>query len=101
MANAELRFPVIRRLDLGFLPIALPPVDGLIFYDAGMAWSGGQKVSWSRPETNAASTRFPLRSYGVGIRANLFNFAIARWDLAIPLDASRGRFWTFSLGPSF
>jgi hypothetical protein len=32
---------------------------------------------------------------------NLFNFALARWDYAIPLDIDRKGFWTFSLGPSF
>jgi len=102
-ASAELRFPLVRRFDLGVLPIALPPVDGLFFYDAGMAWTGGQSVSLSRPESYDLNTqRFPLRSYGFGIRFNLFGFAILRWDYAKPLDASsRKGFGTWSFGPSF
>jgi hypothetical protein len=33
---------------------------------------------------------------------NLFNYAILRWDYAIPLDApGHHRFWTWSLWPSF
>src|SRR5207247_8546586 len=49
VANAELRFPLVRRLELGVLPIALPPLDGLFFYDVGMAWSKGPTVTVGRP----------------------------------------------------
>jgi len=103
VANAELRFPLIRRFDLGSLPIGLPPVEGLIFYDAGLAWNKGQTVSLSKPDDyNFNLQRYPLRSYGVGIRVNLFNIAILKWDYAKPLDSSnRKANWTFSLGPSF
>ena len=81
----------------------LPPVDGLIFHDAGLAWSAGQSVSLSRPaEYNVALQRYPIRSYGAGIRVNLFNYAILRWDYAIPVDQNGRRgIWTWSLWPSF
>jgi WD40 repeat protein len=104
LANAELRFPVVRRFDLGLLPISLPPLDGLVFYDAGVAWYGGQEVSVRRPDNyNPDEQRYLLRSYGAGLRLNLFGFAIVRWDYAIPLDSRAGRkgFWNWSLGPSF
>ncbi|MEO5580795.1 MAG: BamA/TamA family outer membrane protein [Gemmatimonadaceae bacterium] len=103
VANAELRFPLIRRFDLGSLPVGLPPVEGLLFFDAGVAWSAGQKVSLSQPEDyDFMLQRFPLRSYGLGLRVNLFNFAILKWDYAKPLDQpGRKANWTFSLGPSF
>ena len=108
VASAELRFPLIRRLDLGVLPISLPPLEGLLFAEAGMAWSGGQQLSWSRPDDyDYTRDRYPLRSYGLGLRLNLFNFALVRWDYAIPLDREpepgqkRKGFWTWSLGPSF
>ena len=113
VASAELRFPLIRRLDVGLLPISLPPLEGLVFYDAGTAWSGGQDLHFARPPrgaTTASGTydpaidRFLLTSYGAGIRLNLFGFAIVRWDYAIPLDAPNGQkkgFWQWSLGPSF
>ena len=102
-ANAELRFPLIRRFDLGFLPISLPPLDGLFFYDAGMAWTGGQKVSLTKPANYDQNTqRYLLRSYGFGLRLNLFNLAVLRWDYAVPLDSSnRKGYWWFTLGPSF
>jgi outer membrane protein assembly factor BamA len=94
---------VIRRLELGFLPFGLPPLDGLFFYDMGLAWSHGQQVYASRPaEVNLSTQRYPLRSYGVGLRLNLFNSAILRWDYAIPLDQPGHKgIWTWSLWPSF
>ena len=103
VANAELRFPLVRQFELGLLPISLPPLDGLVFYDAGLAWSRGQSVSMSRPENyDQTKQRYPLRSYGFGLRLNLFNYAIVRWDYAVPLDApGRKGFWTWSLWPSF
>ena len=102
--NAEVRFPLIRRFDLGTLPVGLPPIEGLFFFDAGLAWSKGQEVSLSQPaDYDFTRQRYPLRSYGAGIRVNLFNLAILKWDYAIPLDKESGRKanWTFSLGPSF
>ncbi|MES2522012.1 MAG: hypothetical protein V4617_04855 [Gemmatimonadota bacterium] len=84
-ANAELRFPIFRQLNLGF--VGLPPLDGLLFYDAGVAWNGGQKVSLTRPDNyDFTKQRSLLRSYGAGIRLNLFNIAIVRWDYAVPID---------------
>jgi outer membrane protein assembly factor BamA len=103
VANAELRFPLVRRFELGLLPIALPPLEGLLFYDMGLAWSKNQTVYGHKPEMyNASTQRYPLRSYGAGLRLNLFNFAILRWDYAVPLDQPGKRgFWTWSLWPSF
>jgi outer membrane protein assembly factor BamA len=103
-ANAELRFPLVRRFDLGLLPISLPPVDGLFFYDVGVAWSAGQKLVGRYSSANdVQSTRAPLRSYGAGIRLNLFGFALLRWDYAIALDRPGGKkgYWSWTLGPSF
>jgi len=104
VANAELRFPLIRRVELGLLPMTLPPLDGLFFFDAGMAWSKDQAVYGDRPTNyDANKQRYPLRSYGLGLRLNLFNYAILRWDYAVPLDQQGARrgFWTWSLWPSF
>lgn len=103
VANAELRFPLVRRFDLGVIPISLPPVDGLVFFDAGIAWQGGQSISLSRPANyDQDEQRYVMRSYGFGLRLNLFNMALLRWDYAIPLDrANRRGYWIWSLGPSF
>ena len=118
IANAEIRFPLIRRFDLGVLPIALPPIDALVFYDVGIAWTGQappggvnsyggvvqtQTPSLRRPANyDPLRQRIPLRSYGYGIRFNLFGFAILRWDYAWPLDSpDRKPFGTWFFGPSF
>jgi len=102
-ANAELRFPLVRRFDLGLLPVSLPPVDGLVFYDIGLAWSRGQTLSAREPDNyDFTQQRFPLRSYGFGIRLNLFNIALIRWDYSVPLDGSnRKGYWIWTLGQSF
>lgn len=98
-ANAELRFPVVRRLDMGFLPIALPPVDGHLFYDAGVAWSQGQEVLLHRHDGGGPDARAILTSWGAGVRLNLFGFAILRLDYAIPMSRSgRGGYWSWMLG---
>ena len=104
VGNLELRFPLLRRVELGVVPVDLPPVDGLFFFDTGVAWSRNQSVYFHRPPEffNVARQRYPLRSYGAGIRLNLFNYAILRWDYAVPLDSpGHHRFWTWSLWPSF
>lgn len=103
VANAELRFPLIRQVVLGLIPVSLPPLDGLVFYDVGVAWSRGQTVYGVKPGGySSARHRFPLQSYGFGIRLNLFNYATLRWDYAVPLNApDRRGFWTWSLWPSF
>jgi outer membrane protein assembly factor BamA len=103
VANAELRFPVVRQFVLGIIPVALPPVDGVVFYDIGAAWSRGQALYGTRPANfDVAHQRYPVRSWGTGLRVNLFNYLILRWDYAIPLDQPGHRgFWTWSLWPSF
>lgn len=101
--NVELRFPVIRPFKFKRRLIQFLPVDGLIFADAGVAWSKGQNLSLSRPaDYDWALQRYPLRSYGYGFRINLFNFAILRIDKSYPLDAaSKKGYWFWTLGPSF
>jgi hypothetical protein len=43
-----------------------------------------------------------LTSHGFGIRVNLFNIAIVRWDYAIPHDAaSKKGYWVWTLGSSY
>jgi Tol biopolymer transport system component len=103
LGNVELRFPLVRRFDLGVIPISLPPVDGLVFFDAGVAWTKGQSISLSRPETyDQDIQRYLLRSYGMGVRMNLFGYALLRADYAIPLDRGPRRgYWVLTLGPSF
>ena len=102
--NAELRFPLFRALGLGFLPVWLPPIEGAVFFDAGIAWEEGTTLAWSRePYQNPAFVRQPLTSWGFSLRANLLGFAVFRFDYTNPLSRPDGvsSYWTVSLGPTF
>ena len=103
VANVELRFPLTRSLVLGFLPVGFPPIEGAIFYDAGVAWGAGTVVKSSRSTgDNPEFVRAPLRSWGGSIRANVLGFVILRFDYSKPLDRPlKKSYWTVSLGPTF
>jgi Tol biopolymer transport system component len=105
VANVELRFPLTRSLVLGFLPIGFPPIEGAVFYDAGLAWTGAanETVKLSRkPGENPVLVRAPLRSWGASIRANMLGFLILRFDYTNPIDRPlKHSYWTVSIGPTF
>ncbi|MGH7699366.1 MAG: BamA/TamA family outer membrane protein [Gemmatimonadales bacterium] len=103
VVNAELRFPLARNVVLGFLGIGLPPIEGALFYDVGMAWDEHSVIKGSRePGDDLFEVRVPLRSYGASIRANVLGFLIMRFDYAKPLNRpGKKAYWTVSLGPTF
>lgn len=123
--NTELRVPLIKELQIGFLG-AFPPVDFVTFFDGGVAWDSEicvqasvrnprrcadgrtQKIdlAWRRkPGDDPYLVRQPLFSYGVGLRLNVF-YTVLRMDYAIPLSrpARSGLgdgVFSISFGPSF
>jgi Tol biopolymer transport system component len=103
VANVELRFPLARYLVLGILPIGLPPIEGAIFYDVGVAWYDASNLKWDRTAAESPlRVRSPLRSWGGSIRANMFGLMVLRFDLAKPLDRGvKKAYWTVSIGPTF
>jgi Tol biopolymer transport system component len=103
VANVELRFPLARNLVLGILPVGLPPIEGAIFYDAGVAWNDASNLKWDRNGTDSPLlVRTPLRSWGASIRANMFGMMIMRFEYAKPLDRELKKgYWTVSIGPTF
>jgi outer membrane protein assembly factor BamA len=103
VANVELRFPLARNFVLGFLPVGFPPIEGALFYDAGMAWQSGDTLKFSRAAgENPAFVRAPLKSYGASIRANVLGWVILRFDYTKPIDRpGKHPYWTVSLGPTF
>lgn len=60
-------------------------------------------MTWNAPASyNVSTQRTVLRSYGFGLRANLFNLAILRYDWAVPTSRPGAKgFGTFSLGVSY
>jgi hypothetical protein len=119
--NTEVRFPIIKELQIGFLG-NFPPVDAVMFFDGGLAWNsqvckgvaqtqvggckGGQgedvHLVWKRKDgQDPLIYRQPLFSYGVGLRINIF-YAILGLDYAFPLNRpERGGRFSISFGPSF
>jgi hypothetical protein len=117
--NTELRFPVVTELHLGPLG-QFPPVDGVVFFDAGLAWDErvcstidfdptrtcGEPprqvhVVWDRkPGQDPYLWRQPLYSWGFGLRVNVF-YAILRLDYSFPLNRDRGGIFSLAFGPSF
>jgi Tol biopolymer transport system component len=101
VGSVEIRFPILNP-SFG-LPAAIPPIEGALFYDIGIAWDETSTLKWSRDSgDDPIRVRTPLQTFGVSVRTNLFGFAIARLDYSIPRDrpAVKG-LWTFSLGPAF
>ena len=103
VVNAELRFPLTRSLVLGFLPVGLPPIEGALFYDAGMAWDSHSIIKWKRDANDSPeNVRIPLRSFGGSIRMNFLGFVVLRFDYTKPLSRPHdSSYWTVSLGPTF
>ncbi len=101
--NAELRFPLVRSVALGFAPLRFPPIEGAIFFDAGMAWTSEAALRLRRhPQDDPARVRQPLTSVGFSLRTNLLGIVILRADYAKPLSREdTGAYWTLSLGPTF
>jgi outer membrane protein assembly factor BamA len=102
-ANAELRFPLVRRFDLGLLPMSLPPVDGLFFYDFGMAWSGAvAEPHAARTATTSRRSATRCAATASASASTCSTSRCIRWDYSIPLDAaSRKGYWFWTLGQSF
>ncbi len=119
VASAELRFPLLTRVQIGGLG-SLPPVVGLVFAEGGLAWDPSVcaardpvtldacvdgravRVVWRRrPDQSPLLYRAPLYSAGLGMRLNVF-FAVLRLDYAWPLSRTRQRgVFSLSFGPSF
>jgi hypothetical protein len=104
VANVELRFPLTRSLVLGFLPVGLPPIEGALFYDMGLAWSSNSAIVWDRAANQQDLEKFraPVKSWGGSIRVNVLGFVVLRMDITKPLSRARdSAYWTVSVGPTF
>ena len=101
VGSVELRFPILNP-SFG-LPAVVPPIEGALFWDIGLAWDDQSTIKWSREAgDDPTRVRTPLQTFGVSVRANLFGFAVARLDYSIPQERKHVKgLWTFSLGPTF
>jgi Tol biopolymer transport system component len=119
LMNVEVRVPVIKELQIGFLG-NFPPVDAVAFLDGGLAWDErvcldadpvrtdecaepqDVHVVWDRKSgQDPYLWREPLFAWGLGLRINVF-YTILRLDYAFPLNRpDRGGVFSVSFGPSY
>jgi len=107
LTNLEFRFPLIDYVKFGWpLPLSFGGIRGLMFFDAGAAWSNPRdfKPIGGDADRSGFYLNDVKASYGFGARMNFLGFLIARWDVAKNTDLRRGLGpWKgrFSLGAEF
>jgi len=119
LANAELRFPLLGLLGLGKGFYGAWPLEAYAFYDWGIAyasapgdWWGGYELDDEghvvgnpdlvQPWFVSGGKRKPLRSWGVGLRTNLFGYLILGLNYVYPIDRPvRGWHFQLSISPGF
>jgi Tol biopolymer transport system component len=101
VASAELRFPLIRQLVVG-TSLGLPPIEGFLFADAGLAWNSGNEARFELglPQ-NLDAQRGIMSSAGAGARVNLFGMLILEIDYVNAFARERGWHWQVGFSPGF
>jgi len=103
LMNMELRFPLIRYLVTGGLPLLFQNIIGVAFVDVGSAWNNTKSLKlFGRDENNAVVSKDLLMGTGFGARM-YFLYFLARFDMAWAYDVrgfSQPKFY-FSLGADF
>ena len=109
VANAEIRFPLLGILGLGRGFYGAWPLEFCAFYDWGLAyashpgyWWGGATDADVRPSFLSGGLRKPVRSYGIGLRTNLFGYLVLGLNYVYPIDRPvRGWHLQLSISPGF
>lgn len=103
LANLELRFPLIRYLVTGGLPLLFQNILGVAFVDMGTAWNDNAKLQlFGRDFKNSNVTKDLLIGTGVGARM-YFLYFLLRFDVAwaFNLNHFSKPIYYFSLGTDF
>ena len=96
VGNLELRFPLLGVLGLGSGYYGALPLDFLVFGDAGLAWDTDNEPRFTGGDRRA------VYSAGVGLRFNLFGFAVLEADLVRPFQRpDKNWVWELNLQPGF
>ncbi len=101
--NTEFRLPIFNFLDFWVVPLGLPPVDAMLFFDVGVAYDSIDQLVRSRGAgADPFDLRSPVGAYGAGLRINIL-YSVLRLDYAVPLNRPNhsGGIWSISFGPTF
>jgi outer membrane protein assembly factor BamA len=103
LMNYELRYPLIRYLVTGGLPIAMQNITGAAFIDAGSCWNSDAKYkAFSTNENGDVVTKDFLIGTGLGVRMFLFGLPLkfdVAWSYTVN-NFSEPKYY-FSLGGDF
>jgi outer membrane protein assembly factor BamA len=95
ITNLELRLPLVGGVGL-VRTLGVPPIEVAAFYDAGAAWTDGDRARF------LGGGRVAVTSFGTTMRVNLFGLAVAEIAYVHPNDRPlKGWFWQFNLQPGF
>ncbi len=103
LMNYELRFPLIRYLVPGPLPILFSNILGVAYLDAGTAWNNTSKLQFfNRNENGNIVSKDLLIGTGVGTRV-FFLYFLLRFDVAwaYNIDHFSSPIFYFSIGADF
>ena len=96
VANAELRFPLLNVLGIGKGFYGILPIEFFAFADGGLAWFNYDEAWFLGGE------RKPVYSAGVGLRMNLFGYAILGVSYVHPFNRpKKDWYFQFLLTPGF
>lgn len=103
LMNYELRFPLIRYLVTGGLPLLFSNILGVAFIDAGTAWNNTKSLQlFSKDSSGNLISKDLLMGTGVGARV-YFLYFLLRFDVAWAYNVdhfSKPKFY-FSIGADF
>jgi outer membrane protein assembly factor BamA len=101
VANAELRLPLTGPERLSMIKSKFLFSDLNFFFDAGMAWNKGSRLSLTRTGEAASIAedidRSPIMSTGVSLRVNLFGYMVIEPYYAFPIQNGGFRNGQFGL----
>jgi outer membrane protein assembly factor BamA len=103
VANFELRFPLVRYLIFGTLPVGFQNILGTVFFDVGSAWT--ETKQWQAFTTDpdgSTVTKDLLMGTGIGTRLFFFGFPL-RIDIAWRFRGTSFSepYYYFSLGADY
>ena len=104
VTNLEFRFPLLKYLIFGALPIGFANILGSAFVDMGTAWNDSHMWRAFESDPNDGSTVTKDLLIGTGIGTRLFIFGLpVRFDVAwrFRVGSFSEPFYYFALGPDF